>query len=458
MSEPASDVIEMAPKLETTASRILRDIFIELNASGVVYCVLSGCPDMPACFDSEVEMVIASRSLPEAVAAVTACASRQGWPVTSCIQRRPGSITIGLAGGDEAGRVGVLTIDLCTDYRYKALVYLPNETLLRDRRAFRGFFVPAPGVRAALLLAKGVLERTLRREQEAYLSRLYRENLRETMEILKMLWGHRYSAAIAKSLDQRSGALSDQVDSLRRELCVRAFRTTVLHRPSASLSELLRAVTSVVSPAGYVVAFLGPDGAGKTTVMTAVGGELTPMFRGVESIHLRPRLFGGNGSKPPVTDPHGKPNRPLLISLLKLAYYISEYIAGYHLRVRVMASQNRLVIFDRYYHDIVVDPRRYRFGAPLWIVRALGRFVPQPDCTIVLDADTDTLHSRKTEVSRQEALRQRIAYQALAESLPNSEVVDAARPVADVVASVNAIILNGLTQKASARLHGLGLR
>lgn len=86
-----------------------------------------------------------------------------------------------------------------------------------------------------------------------------------------------------------------------------------------------------------------------------------------------------------------------------------------------------------------------------------GRFVPQPDCVIVLDASVDILHSRKTEVSREEAVRQRATYQELATSLPNAEVVDASQPIEDVIASVNTIILNRLATKVSTQIKERGL-
>jgi hypothetical protein len=71
------------------------------------------------------------------------------------------------------------------------------------------------------------------------------------------------------------------------------------------------------------------------------------------------------------------------------------------------------VQFDRYFHDVLVDPRRYRYGGPKWFAALLSRLLPEPDLVIVLDANEDLIFSRKTELTRAEIQRQRQAYAEL---------------------------------------------
>ena len=57
------------------------------------------------------------------------------------------------------------------------------------------------------------------------------------------------------------------------------------------------------------------------------------------------------------------------------------------------------MLFDRYHGDLLVDPRRYRYGGPMSLARLIVRFMPQPDLVFFLDATPEILLARKQEVS-----------------------------------------------------------
>jgi len=95
-----------------------------------------------------------------------------------------------------------------------------------------------------------------------------------------------------------------------------------------------------------------------------------PVFRRTGYFHLRPRVFAGGGTAVlQVTAPHALPARGKLASLAKLGYFISDYVAGYVLRVWPLAIRSTLVLFDRYFHDLLVDPHRYRYGGSMLFAR-----------------------------------------------------------------------------------------
>jgi len=74
------------------------------------------------------------------------------------------------------------------------------------------------------------------------------------------------------------------------------------------------------------------------------------------------------------------------------------------------------------------DPRRDRYGAPMWMARLVGRLIPQPGMYLVLDAPAEILQQRKQEVSFVASKHQRLAYLRLASSIPNAVVIDASEP------------------------------
>ncbi len=79
---------------------------------------------------------------------------------------------------------------------------------------------------------------------------------------------------------------------------------------------------------------------------------------------------------PPIIDPHGKPPRGFLFSIFKLLYWAVDYWYGYLAVIRPDPSNPTLVMFDRYYHDVLVDPERYRLPtSTLGFAQFVGRLV-----------------------------------------------------------------------------------
>jgi thymidylate kinase len=193
-----------------------------------------------------------------------------------------------------------------------------------------------------------------------------------------------------------------------------------------------------MSARGRFVVLLGPDGSGKSSVLAGVARALAADFASVQARHYRPQARWGAGR--PVDQPHARPPRSLPASLAKLVVDLVRFRAGYRRSVRPGIDRGALVLFDRYFHDVLADPRRYRYGGPAWLARAVGRWIPAPDLFVVLDAPAEVLQARKAEVPHAESAAARAAYLALAAELPRARVVDGARPLESVVAEVAGLV------------------
>lgn len=204
---------------------------------------------------------------------------------------------------------------------------------------------------------------------------------------------------------------------------------------------------------GLFLAIMGPDGAGKSTLIEQLEITIGRSFEGTFSFHLIPYLIRRKRCVSPVTKPHGKPPRSWLFSRLKLGYYLLLYILGYWLKVCPALWRSTLVLFDRYYDDLLIDPRRYRYGGPIRLARWLRRFIPRPDLFLVLDVPVEALLERKQELAPEELRRQVEAYRRFALETPNAFLLDGALPPEDVAREAREIILDHLHARYLSRRH-----
>jgi thymidylate kinase len=101
--------------------------------------------------------------------------------------------------------------------------------------------------------------------------------------------------------------------------------------------------------------------------------------------------------------------------------------------LRIARRQHDILLFDRFIHDLLVDPMRYRMGrAGSWI-HSILLLAPRPDLAVIITAPTETIQSRKREVPVSETERQVDAYIASARLFPKSLLVDNSGTPDDVV-------------------------
>jgi len=188
---------------------------------------------------------------------------------------------------------------------------------------------------------------------------------------------------------------------------------------------------------GGVIVVAGPDGAGKSSLCDAITSEL---FAGasVLRLHHRPGFFPyASRTKGPVTEPHAERAYPAPLSLLKILYVFCDFVAGWHLRIRPQTRSGGWVLLERGWWDLTVDPRRYRLRETPRLISFLGRFLPKPDLTVILEAPTGLLLQRKQELPGAELARQSRSWRS---SVPgNARVVylDASRPIQELVRTVD---------------------
>jgi len=287
-----------------------------------------------------------------------------------------------------------------------------------------------------------------------------REHERELFQILEHAVGSLWARRLLEAA--QAGRPEDSVNwvgALRRVLWWRAFRRAPLATVKGWVRFWFREIMLRIEPPVLWIAVLGPDGSGKSTLLQALKQRLGRgrPFLEVRIFHWRPGRIGGGKASGPVTDPHGEPPRGFLASCAKVGLLAIDWVLGYWLDLAHLRAKGILVAFDRHYVDLLVDPKRYRYGGPMKFAEFIGHWIPRPDLFIILDLPAEVAHARKPEVPLEEARRLRERYLKLGASLPKAYVVDASRPLEEVEADVVDLILRHMASRTAQRIRGLGL-
>jgi thymidylate kinase len=166
---------------------------------------------------------------------------------------------------------------------------------------------------------------------------------------------------------------------------------------------------------GFVLAVVGPDGAGKTTLATAIASSVdVPTHRshlglwGEHAVRRAPRGIG------------------FATRLLRRRWRLS--VGRWHRR------RGHLVIHDRFPTDALLDAAGHTTGTRLRR-RLLAGGHDRADLVVLLDAPGPLLAAR-TGGDPEHAEDRRRAYHRILPSIPDVVVVDADRPVDELVALV----------------------
>jgi hypothetical protein len=381
------------------------------------YCILHGWQWWPGDLSCDLDIAID----PEHLSALENSfqAQREGRPV-QLLQHEASGFYFVLAC-QEGDTMHLVPVDAATDYRRDGRVFFSAEELLAGRRQWQGVWVSAPEVEFGYLLVKKVLKGVITAQQKPHLQELLQELGDRAGTITQRLFGARLGECVTQWITTENWTtLEGHLPQLQRALLWQALWHDPLNFLRYWLPEGARMWRRWHYPTGLCVAVLGPDGAGKSALIEHLRVDLASAFRRSEVFHLQPDILGQKRDDGPVTAPHAKPPHPLWLSLLKIPYYVLDYGLGYALRIRPRLVKSTLVLFDRYYDDILVDSRRYRYGGPPRLLHWLQRAIPRPDLFLILDAPEEQLLQRKQELPRAELRRQRLRYRQLAAGLDNA--------------------------------------
>lgn len=425
-----------------------------LERHGVCHCLLTGHDGGT----SDLDFMVAPADLVRLPAALADLARVGGARLVQAVTHEHGATWHVLARRQGAS-LACLQLDGCTDYRRAGRTWLSAAALLARRwRDARGRWLPAPADAFAYYLIKKIDKGSLSDAQGRQLQDCLAQDPEGCGLRLRALFPEPAAARIALALRAADWtALRGQLPTLRRDLRrhVPAGPRSLPDRLRHGLLRLRR----LRFPTGLTVVVLGPDGCGKSTALAHLSVALAPVFRRVVRQHLFWPLRGatvahGMPGTPPATviPPYAAPPRGLPGSLAKLGWFWLRALLGEWLHVAPARWRSTLVLFDRHYPDLAIDPLRYRYAGPLWLARALGRLLPAPDLVLVFDAPATVLQARTTELTPPQSGRQRAAYRAWLARHPAAYCIDASTSPERVAEAALERVLEHLEQRCRRRL------
>jgi thymidylate kinase len=215
-----------------------------------------------------------------------------------------------------------------------------------------------------------------------------------------------------------------------------------------------------------IVSFSGIDGAGKSTQIQALeawllqSGLQVSIFSMWDDVVVGARLrqfashhaFGGDqgiGSpeKPLERRDKNVSSRPL--ELIRLCLYCADALSlSFRIRRLQYSSDREVVIFDRYIYDELANLPLKRW-LPRTITRLIVKLVPAADLACIIDIAPEVARVRKPEYPLQFLHRNRQAYLALRNFVPNLTVVENSS-LEETTRKVRAALLPILSRSSAA--------
>lgn len=422
---------------------LLRTLFFELNRASIRYAVLRNYETLPQSLNgSDLDILVAGSDALAARDTIDTFARGHGGKLVVGYSVK--NHVLRFCGKKDATWWG-LPVDIWISLNYRGIEYASSDAVLLKAEDWNGIRVVSKsdaGITALLkdCLANGCSRKNYQEEATA----AYTKNPKRYEPMLSHYFG-------AQATNEFTDYLKSNRDTKTlRRLSAKlrwAVLLTSLHRSpfgtfKAILLLNLKRCQRLLMPPGYSVAVLGADGSGKSTVISMIDTVLSQALHNrVRYEHLRPNLlpsiaglFGRPGVTGPVTAPHASKPSGFMGSLARLLYYSLDYLLGYWFKIYpALVKRPTLYVFDRYYYDYLVDPRRSRICLPRWIIKTIGFFIPQPDLILCLGTDPRVIHARKPELPIEEVERQVFELRRFCEKNKRAVWIDTGKSIKESV-------------------------
>lgn len=334
-----------------------------------------------------------------------------------------------------------LNLDLYGELSRKEVVFFEEDDVFNSLDSYKNIPILSSEKEFIHYFIKKLDKNDLTKENFDHLRSLYLKNENISKDSLKKFFPSFYKQINIVCLENNYHEITN-----KRNAWINDFYSAKRTDIKRKLLNQVRTIKRILHPTGLSVSFLGPDGSGKSTVINELLDIRLP-FRRKEYFHLKP-IKNKNSSENTamVTDPHKYPPYSKAKSYIKLLYFVYQYNMGWLRNIVPLKIKSSLIIFDRYFDDMLVDNRRYRYGGSQAMARLARMFIPKPELYFILTTDAKVIYERKQEVPFEELERQIKAYESLADGKRYFHI-DVNRSPEEITKEIVAIMMEKMNER-----------
>ena len=333
-----------------------------------------------------------------------------------------------------------LNLDLYGELSRKEKIFFKEEDIFTSLDTYENIPILSAEKEFINYLIKKLNKDDLSEENFLHLRSLFLKSEIKCRDALIELFPEKYNLLVEAF---QNNSFKD-IQKYRDEVILNFYKS-IKQSKKRKVLNLFRTIKRILNPTGLTISFLGPDGAGKSTVIDTLIQTKLP-FRRDDYFHLKPIITKRSSTDEMVTDPHKYPPYSQAKSYIKLIYFIYQYSFGWLKNISKLKIKSSLIIFDRYFDDMLVDNRRYRYGGSLTVAKVARYFIPKPDLYFILTTDAKVIYERKQEVPFEELERQIKGYRALADGKRYFNI-DVNRTPEEIVKEITQIMMEKMNER-----------
>jgi len=398
-------------------TELLNTLFDHLNQK-IKYLVLRNHQDLPESNNAkDIDILIPSHIRPTQINRIVKDISEELNAKIIWINELDYLSGFVLARQSKCGQVSYVKLDFFYGLKWRGLEFINADEVLLNRIQVRNYYIPTVGHEALIHVLNGIL-------YGKTLNKKYKEIIqRGIVEYHAQFIGLLVSSGLKDLRDLISDLVADNTNEKKYAniLVFRKILIKFLIKNQLSVNFLVSFFKSVRTELitrrklGYLLSFSGPDGAGKSSIMEPVIEffQLTGICKQKIAHHFLPeaipplhRLLKCNKklSKQNYTQPYSEKPVGKLSSLVRFLYYILAFKFAKYKYLKPQFKRNEVVIFDRYYPDLIADPTRARLSLNRSLLASIfPKVAALPDVALIFIADPNILIARKGELSEEKA-------------------------------------------------------